>query len=376
MRETTPSPRRPRFVAPLALLALAALAGCADPAAGADAGQSPSDGGKLGTPVVPPDAGPDATVAGDGGTDPGRDAATADAAPPGRPFYVIGGQDLRRIISADGKTWTDDTYVAPNGLDNAYSGAAIGNGAIVLSGDSGVVRSTDGHTWTAVTLPVQASLHGSQIVAGAGVFVMVAHADAFVSTDGATWKHAAATGDSGHWQRVAQGGGHWVALGDGHIKASEDGLTWHDYNATADPNPLADVAYGNGVFVAVGTANGMARIKTSKNGVAWQDQAPVTTSYQTGFGGIAFGNGVFVTSDCCNAFESTDGVAWTKRGRGAQAGIVFAGGVFVGAGWRTEAYVYDADAGAFASTLHGDQPSKYDAGLAPWFTTIAAGEIP
>ena len=50
--------------------------------------------------------------------------------------------------------------------------------------------------------------------------------------------------------------------------------------------------------------------------------------------------------------------------------------MFVAAGWRTEAYVYDPDAGAFSSTIHGDQPNKYDAGLAPWFTSIAAGEIP
>ncbi len=373
MRETIPTPLRPPSVCVLALLGLAA---CSGPAASA-AGPSSDGGGGDGSVAPSTDAAPDSTVPGDGGSDGGGDAAAVvDATPPGRPFFVIGGQDLRRIVSDDGKTWRDDTYVAPNGLDNGYSGAAIGNGAIVLSGDPGVVRSTDGKAWAPVTLPVQVSLHGSKIVAGAGVFVMVAHADAFRSADGATWTHAAATGDSGHWQQVAQGGGHWVAIGDGHTKTSEDGLSWHDYDVAADPNPLADVAYGNGAFVAVGAANGMARVRTSANGVTWQDQAPVATSYQTGFGGIAFGNGVFVASDCCNAFESKDGAAWTKRGRGAQAGIVFAGGVFAAAGWRTEAYIYDPDAGAFASTLHGDQPNKYDAGLAPWFTSIAAGEIP
>jgi hypothetical protein len=126
----------------------------------------------------------------------------------------------------------------------------------------------------------------------------------------------------------------------------------------------------------VGTTNNMARVTTSPNGVDWTEQTPVVTSYDSGFGGIAFGNGTFVASDCCNAFESTDGVAWTKRGTGAQGAIAFAGGTFVAAGWRTEAAMYHADTGDFESTLHGDQPNLFDnAQLAPWFTALGAGDL-
>src|SRR5450432_3540919 len=120
MRATSPT----SLLSPLALLALAA---CSDPSSGAGADLSTNDAGGVDAEVVgSSDAGTDATVSVDGAADAGRDSPSADATPPGRPFFVIGGQDLRHLVSADGKTWNDDTYVAPNGLDNAYSGAAIG----------------------------------------------------------------------------------------------------------------------------------------------------------------------------------------------------------------------------------------------------------
>jgi len=309
--------------------------------------------------------------AGGGSTSSGGGGAT-----PTKPIYVIGGQDQRHIVSEDGSNWIEDTYIAPNGADNAYAGGAVGNGAIVLTGDPGVLRSTDGHTWTSIVLPEATSLHSSKVVAAAGVFVMVSGNHAFKSSDGLTWAHAGDTGDAGHWQAIAYGNAHWVAIGDGHVKASEDGLAWHDYNATPNNPQLDALAFGNGVFVGVGKANNLARIATSPDGVTWTEQAPVTTLYDSGFGGIAFGDGKFLASDCCNAFESTDGVTWTKRGDGVQGGIAFAGGKFVGAGWRTEARLFNDSTGDFESTLTGDQPNQYDSGqLAPWFTAVVAGEL-
>ena len=351
------------------------------PVAG-DAGPTDSGSAPIGSfdASLPPadaaataDAGPGADAAvGDGGGDGGD----ADAA---RPFFLIGGQDQRRLLSRDGRIWTDDTYIAPNGFDDAFGCAVIAQGLVLVSGDPGVLRSSDGLTWTKVTFPLSPapSFHGSQMAAAAGLFVLVTGSDAFRSSDGVTWTHAASTGSSGHWQKVAYGGGHWVAIGDGHTKASEDGLTWHDYNATADPHPFASLTYGNGLFVAVGGANKLGRVATSVDGTSWTEQAPVTTSYDTGLSGVAFGDGKFLSSDCCSAFESTDGATWTKRGSGASGTIVYGGGHFVATSWRTNAWIYDGDAGAFVGTLSGDKPSEYpDAGLAPFFTAIAAGELP
>jgi hypothetical protein len=345
---------------------------------GGSAGGGGSGGGSAVVDAGMEDAGVlDAGVQDAGALDAGvQDAGTVDAGAP-HPIFVIGGQDLRRLVSFDGKTWQHDVYVAPNGEDNAFDAVAIGNGAIVLSGDPGIYRSTDGINWSlAFTRPSRFAFHGSASVFGGGAFVIVAQDAAYKSTDGLTWITAAATGNSGHWQSIAYGNGHWVAFGDGHRKTSEDGLAWHDYTAVADPNPFQAAAYGNGVFVAVGGINNMARVSTSPDGVTWTERAPVATSYNTGFAGIAFGNGKFLTNDCCNAFESADGIAWTKRGAGKGASIVFAGGTFVASGWRTAAYLYSPDAGAFTATFSGDQPNQFpDAGLWPWFTGVGAGEL-
>ena len=66
------------------------------------------------------------------------DAGIPDAGQPTRPVFVIGGQDMRRLVSFDGVTWFTDTWVPPNGEDNAFSGIAVGKGGIVMSGDPGV----------------------------------------------------------------------------------------------------------------------------------------------------------------------------------------------------------------------------------------------
>jgi hypothetical protein len=315
-----------------------------------------------------------------GGLDAGAaDAGTPDAGTPdaglSRPAFLIGGQDQRHLVSFDARSWQHDVWIAPSGLDDAFYGGAIGAGVLLLAGDPGLVRSTDGSTWQSVSLP-PASLHGAKLVYAAGLFVMVSQGDAYRSADGLAWEHAADTGYAGHWQQLVYGAGHWLALGDGHRKRSEDGLSWHDYNATEDANPLASVAFGNGVFVAVGGVNKMARVTTSTDALSWHEQAPVPTSYETGFGSVAFGAGRFLASDCCNAFESTDGVSWRKRGEGMNGTIVFGGGQFIGVGWRTEAALYEPDAGAFVSTLQGDRPTPFeDGGIAPWFTAVAAGDL-
>jgi hypothetical protein len=321
------------------------------------------------------DAGlPDAGMTDSGTPDSGTpDAGSVDAG--SRPVFIIGGQDERHLVSFDGRAWQDDTYIAPNGEDNAYSGIAVGAGAIVMSGDPGIVRSTDGVSYTLTQMrPSRFAFHGSVAAFNGSVFVVVGQADTWRSADGITWDHAMNTGNAGHWQGVAFGNGHWVAVGDGYTKVSEDGLAWHDYTATPDPNPVAALAFGNGVFVAVGGKSNMGRALTSTDGVTWTEQPLVTTSYNTGFAGVAFGNGRFVASDCCSAFESTDGVTWTKRGHGFQGAIAYSSGTFIAAGWRTSAAVYDADAGAFTTTFSGDQPNMFpDAGLWPWFTAVGAG---
>lgn len=336
--------------------------------------------------VVEPDAGAagDAGVPGDdagtGTFDAGTPDAGVDAGPSltGRVVFAIGGQDMRHLVSFDGGTWEHDTYVAPNGEDNAFSGVAVGKGGIVMSGDPGIYRSTDGVGWTLVqTRPSRFSFHGSVMGFGGGQFVMVAQDQGWRSGDGLTWESKQDTaGQAGHWHALAFGNGRWVALGDLIRKVSDNGLDWHD------PTPFAadlftDVAWGNGRFVAVGKENNDGWVAASTDGLTWAKTATVPTPYQTGLASISFGNGVFVTSTCCSTLSSPDGVTWTTIAtNGAGGKIVFGGDRFVSSGWRTQANVLTPDAGHWVNTFGGDQPNLYDdAGIAPWFTAVGAGEL-
>lgn len=285
---------------------------------------------------------------------------------------------MRTLISFDGLTWLNDAYVAPNGEDNAFSGVAIGKGGIVMSGDPGIYRSTDGVTWTLVqTRPSRFAFHASTAAFADGKFVVLSQDQGWRSPDGITWESKQDTaGSAGHWHALAFGNGHWVGLGDQLRKVSENGLDWHDPTAFVS-GLFTDVAFGNGLFVAVGKEGSDGWVATSTDGLTWTKSATVPTQYATGLASVSFGNGVFLTSTCCSTLTSTDGVTWTPRAtNGAGGKIVFSGDRFVSSGWRTEASALLPDAGAFTKSFTGDRPNRYeDGGIAPWFTALGAGEL-
>ncbi len=306
------------------------------------------------------------------------DAGLPDAGRALRPAFLIGGQDMRHLVSFDGRTWQADSFVAPNGEDNAFSGAAIGPGVMVLSGDPGLYRSTDGLTWSlAQARPDRFTFHSSAAAYANGQFVVVSQDTAWRSVDGLTWETKQDTvGSAGHWHGLVWGNGHWLALGDGTRKLSENGLDWHDVVHFTDTT-FQGVAFGNGRFVAVGLVGGNGWVATSTDGLTWTPQATIPTMYATGLSAITFARGVFITSTCCTTLQSADGVSWTSHGSNGSGGaMVTAGGLVVSSGWRTEASFFDADAGQFARTLTGDRPSPFeDGGIAPWFTGLGAGEF-
>lgn len=106
-------------------------------------------------------------------------------------------------------------------------------------------------TWTAATLPSNASWYS--ITFGDGKFVAVAggSSKAAYSTDGITWT-AATLPSSASWRSVVYGDGKFVAVAYNSSKAaySTDGIAW-----TTEAFPLNanwhSVAYGDGKFIAV-----------------------------------------------------------------------------------------------------------------------------
>ena len=325
----------------------------------------------------------DLSAAADGGATVDLSKSSApDASRAEQTVLIAGGQDLRHVVSFDGMTFGHDTYVAANGLDNAFGLILVGNHIVVAAGDAGIYTTTDALTWTSRGKPVGvASMHGVTGTFANGRFVLVAKESTLSSTDGITWT---VTNDlatsSEHWHGMAYGNGHWVAIGDNLRKVSDDGATWHDFAPT--PVNLNAIAFGNGVFVATASgdtdagAGSVGYTITSTNGVTWTAPVYTLTSYGTGLAGIAYGQGKFVTGDCCNVFTSTDGSAWTKKGTGfGGGGIVFSGVGFVAVSWRTNISV-STDGESFTHAWSDDGPNLFDAAAqAPWLTSVGAGVL-
>jgi hypothetical protein len=294
-------------------------------------------------------------------------------------IFVAAGYDARRMTSTDGKTWPNNTYTAPGANDNIFASAVVGGGTIIIVGDPGVFTSTDGVTFTQRTPP--AAIHHS--VAGVyanNQFVFVDAANSFTTPDGITWKMATNSAqNAGHWHGVVFGNGKYLAIGDGGArKLSVDGLTWTDF--AVDPTiAFASLGYGNGIYVGVGasTVDGgtVAHSAISTDGITWTNHVYKTVTYDTEWGGIAYGLGLFVTSDSNYAWTSPDGKSWTKGGGGFNRGsLVFADGKFVGASGSS---IYESDNGTTFTSVFKDSGGNIyqDGSTPPGLSAVGGGLI-
>lgn len=177
-------------------------------------------------------------------------------------------------MQADHVVYSNGVYVASVGAQN---------------GTSIVARSTDGITWTAVTVPLKAQFMGA--TAGGGKFVLTAVGlQALMSTDGLNWSKVVMPAN-GMWGSVTYGNGRFVAVSQGSTNASAvstDGITWTKGMLPAGFS-AADVTYGNGKFVVGGNSRNAAQ---SVDGLNWTENT-VPGSLQ--WTAVGFGNGTFVT---------------------------------------------------------------------------------
>ena len=168
-----------------------------------------------------------------------------------------------------GKVWTQSpTY------SQSYMEFVTSHNNIWLAGGEGILKSTDGETWTKVSY-----INSNQTV-----------------------------------KKILWGNGLWLACinNGGGIRWSENGDTWtecsfisgafHVSNVTVD-----DIAYGNGKYVAPVTVTNASGIYTSTDGKVW-----TRVSNDHGLSYIFFGNGIFIGyNDVNGAYWSVDGVTWT-----------------------------------------------------------------
>jgi len=294
-------------------------------------------------------------------------------------LYVAGntltilGANLGGTTPANNLTITVDTVNSPSGsiASVSASGTAVtAKYVAVASGTTAGAYSTDGITWTAMTLPTATASGGGEannqwsaityglynnesyfvavaratataayskdginwtssnlnevadwcdIAYGNGTFVAIAESDsssafrAVSTTAGATW--ATTTLGSGA-KAIAYGGTRFVIV-EGNFSNSfahsTSGVAWTvgtlPANDDSTESNWQDIAYGNGRFVAISDSSGMAAY--SLNGTTWtKSNLPALYEWNS----IGYGQGLFyVTSLGDSAASSPDGVTWTLR---------------------------------------------------------------
>ena len=145
------------------------------------------------------------------------------------------------------------------------------------------------------------------------------NASAMTSTDGITW--TALTVENRTWRALAYGNGRWVAAGEKLYNASlmmystNNGTTWTERNGVAVAKNWSSLTYGNGLFVAVsdeiaGTTT--QQVSTSPDGVTWTTRSSSTAAEWKSVAYDAV-NGLFVAVAEDRVMTSTDGTSWTTQ---------------------------------------------------------------
>jgi hypothetical protein len=271
---------------------------------------------------------------------------------PTRKLFVAVGLAGRRVVSENGRAWTDSVFEpGPAGDDDQqFRGVGYGAGVYVAVGGAALGRimwSRDGTNWIEVS--DNASFLGG-VAYGNGMFVAVGSSGRYVrSADGNRWTDPGRL-PGPNFRAIAYGAGSFVAVGDnGRRSISEDGMNWTD-TATGGPG-LTAVVYAVDRFVAVGQ---MGRRVISLDGRSWTNDVVEGGLLR----GVTYGEGRFVAVGGARAVTSTSGVSWTEHGvMGASLNAVaFGDGMFVAVGFRDRRFISD-DGMAFTETASDDDPN-------------------
>jgi hypothetical protein len=238
--------------------------------------------------------------------------------------------------------WIAPAAGLPAGASNAWRSVAFGAGVwVALTFSNNAARSTDGITWTALTLPLTRIWIG--VTYGNGVFVAVSTTGTpIVSSDGSVWNTYSMAESA--LNGLGFGAGKFVAIPSNTSTAgnySTDGQTW-----TSSTLPSLSVwtapVYGNGGFI---TLQGSTSQKSS-DGATWASggSLPASGSWNT-----AFGDSTYVGLTATTAIYSKDGgVTW-------QLGVitVVLGGSLTSVAYGDGRFVATTDTSGLISSFDG-----------------------
>ncbi len=260
----------------------------------------------------------------------------------------------------DGITWVDNTIPYAQNWQSICYGA----GRFVAISAEGIstysnVGSTGWASGASSNLPFTYPAYGDwmDVCYGGGKFVAVAknYAKAAYSTDGISWTEMSLSVNS-TWKVVAYGGDKFVIVatkGTG-VLYSSDGISW-TLSPTGMPSSYewTDVCYGNGKFVAVSSDS--VHGAYSLDGVTWTEMDLLDDDiygfYKVVYGGDKF---VAIANNSNIAAYSTDGINWVK--------VILP----VNGYWRSLAY----GAGKFVAIAYNSWNTMY---IQDSYTTLGLG---
>ena len=264
--------------------------------------------------------------------------------------------DQSSSVSLPGHKLTENTmlglinFVANSKTMNAsVSWSSVTYGAskfvAVASGSSTGGYSTDGTTWTGMTMPSAAGW--ASVTYGNGIFMALAgfttaSTAGAISSDGVNW--TSITMPLQTWNSVCYGNGKFLAVSvyngssgvtSTYYTSNDNGSSW---SANTFPNSAnwTTCTYANGQFVVGGTSN---TLLVSTDGVNWVSRVVNNSSY---FSSIAYGNGVWVATQgytsignvsVTSVAVSTDnGASWLNRSMPSSnfwSSVAYGNGTFV-----------------------------------------------
>lgn len=204
--------------------------------------------------------------------------------------------------SADGAAWTERYFTGGSGL----RAVAVGGGVYVAAGGSGVVlRSTNGTTWSPVSIAgVTTGVTFDGLAWSGSVFLLTGYSgtngavQVFTSGDGLNWVNQSAGAGVASWQDLRKSAwlnNRFVSSGwYSQLRVSTNaGASFTTTRTDSEETP--GLAYGGGIYFAAGVNHSASDADIdvlSQDGVTWYAfTAPTTTDRN----GAAFFNNTFIT---------------------------------------------------------------------------------
>jgi len=261
----------------------------------------------------------------------------------GSKFVAVGHNNVDTgyaASSTDGATWTNVTIPSPGGLYEYTAIAYNGSNKYVafINSSRNIVTSTDGVSWTAQTTNGTNNLPTARAwtdaVFGGTRFVVVGSGGAnpiAYSTDGTTWTTGTLANTT--WTSVAYGQpsatAYFVAVSATQAASySIDGITWTTGNTLPSSDVWSSVAFGNTRFVTVAgdTATATTKAAYSTDGTTWT--AATMPGAAAKWISVSYGGGTFMAFayGSTRTAVSTNGSTWVE------------GPTIASGNWNTSAY--------------------------------------